>query len=82
MAPEWITALSEIPTHKKARFFRAFLYKLYSMGATDKKDYWQQDGKTYRWKVYADNDDAANVQTLISSSENHMGLFKYVDNSP
>lgn len=41
-----------------------------------------QDGKTYRWKVYADNDDAANVQTVISSSENHMGLFKYVDNSP
>ena len=41
-----------------------------------------QDGETYRWKIYADNDDAANVQTLISSSEDQMGLFKYIDNSP
>ena len=41
-----------------------------------------QDGETYRWKIYADNDDALNVQTLLSSSEDQMGLFKYVVNSP
>ncbi|MEN8245931.1 MAG: carboxypeptidase-like regulatory domain-containing protein [Thermodesulfobacteriota bacterium] len=39
-----------------------------------------QDGETYRWKIYADNDDAANVQTLISSSEDQMGLFTYIQN--
>lgn len=36
-----------------------------------------QDGETYRWKIYADDDDALNVQTLLSSSEDQMGLFKY-----
>jgi hypothetical protein len=36
-----------------------------------------QDGETYRWKIYADNDDALDVQTLISSSEDQMGLFTY-----
>ena len=35
-------------------------------------------GETYRWKVYADNDATANVQTLLSSSERLMGLFKVV----
>ena len=39
-----------------------------------------QDGETYRWKIYADNDDALNVQTLISSSEGQMGLFTYIQN--
>ena len=39
-------------------------------------------GETYRWKVYADNDATANVQTLLSSSERLMGLFKVaVDSS-
>jgi hypothetical protein len=40
-----------------------------------------QDGETYRWKVYADDDDAVDVQNLISSSEDQMGLFKYVQDS-
>ena len=35
-------------------------------------------GETYRWKVYADDDASANVQTLISSSEDQLGLFKRV----
>lgn len=35
-----------------------------------------QAGKTYQWLLYADKDDAAGVQTLISSSEIQMGLFK------
>lgn len=35
-------------------------------------------GETYRWKAYADNDATANVQTLLSSSERLMGLFKVV----
>ena len=39
-----------------------------------------QDGDTYRWKIFADFDDAQNVQGLISSSEDQMGLFKYVQN--
>ena len=39
-----------------------------------------EDGETYRWKIYADNDAAANVQTLISSSEDLMGLFTYIEN--
>jgi hypothetical protein len=39
-----------------------------------------QDGETYRWKIYADDDDALDVQNLISSSEYQMGLFKYVQN--
>jgi hypothetical protein len=36
-----------------------------------------QDGETYRWKIYADDDAALNVQILLSSSEDQMGLFKY-----
>jgi len=32
-------------------------------------------GQTYRWKVYADDMLAAGVQTLLSSSEDLMGLF-------
>lgn len=41
-----------------------------------------QDGETYRWKIYADKDDVLNVQddTLISSSEDLMGLFTYIQN--
>jgi hypothetical protein len=39
-----------------------------------------QNGETYRWKIYADDDEALDVQNLISSSEHHMGLFKYVQN--
>jgi len=39
-----------------------------------------QDGQTYRWKIYADDDDALGVQNLISSSEYQMGLFKYLQN--
>lgn len=39
-----------------------------------------QNGQVYRWKIYADNDDALNIQTLISSSEDLMGLFKYIEN--
>ena len=39
-----------------------------------------QDGETYRWKIYADDDDALNIQTLISSSEDLMGLFTYIQN--
>jgi len=35
-----------------------------------------EQGQTYRWKVYADDDADPNVQTLLSSSENLMGLFK------
>jgi len=41
-----------------------------------------QDGEVYRWKIYADSDALQNVQGLISSSEDQMGLFKYIDNSP
>lgn len=41
-----------------------------------------QDGEVYRWKIYADFDDLQDIQGLISSSEDQMGLFKYVDNSP
>jgi hypothetical protein len=32
-------------------------------------------GVIYQWKVYADDDAAAGVQTLLSSSEDLMGLF-------
>jgi hypothetical protein len=35
-------------------------------------------GGIYTWKVYADNDAQANVQGLISSSENLRGLFQVV----
>jgi len=41
-----------------------------------------QEGKVYRWKIYADSDGLQDIQGLISSSEDQMGLFKYVDNSP
>jgi len=41
-----------------------------------------QDGEVYRWKIYADSDALQDVQGLISSSEDQMGLFKYIDNSP
>lgn len=41
-----------------------------------------QDGEVYRWKIYADFDDLQDIQGLISSSEDQLGLFKYVDNSP
>jgi len=34
-------------------------------------------GETYRWRIYADNDTAPNIQGLISSSEQQMGLFRY-----
>lgn len=34
-------------------------------------------GETYRWKIFADNDSAPNIQGLISSSEQQMGLFRY-----
>lgn len=34
-------------------------------------------GETYRWKIFADNDTAPNIQGLISSSEQQMGLFRY-----
>jgi hypothetical protein len=37
-----------------------------------------QDGKVYRWKIYADDSATQNVQTLLSSSEDQLGLFKYV----
>ena len=39
-----------------------------------------QDGETYRWKIYADDDTALDVQTLISSSEDLVGLFTYIQN--
>jgi len=39
-----------------------------------------QDGETYRWKIYADNDASPNIQTLLSSSEDKMGLFTYIEN--
>jgi hypothetical protein len=32
-------------------------------------------GDIYQWRIYADDDAAANVQTLLSSSEDLMGLF-------
>ena len=34
-----------------------------------------QPGVIYQWKLYADNNDASGVQTLLSSSEDLMGLF-------
>lgn len=33
-------------------------------------------GEIYQWKIYADNDTALNVQTLISSSEDLRGIFQ------
>ena len=33
-------------------------------------------GEIYQWKIYADKDNAANVDHLISSSEDLMGLFQ------
>jgi hypothetical protein len=37
-----------------------------------------KNGESYRWKIYADNDAAADIQGLISASEDLMGLFKVV----
>ena len=34
-----------------------------------------QSGSIYQWRIYSDDDDAANVQTLLSASEDLMGLF-------
>ena len=34
-----------------------------------------EPGNMYRWKVYADDDDAKDVQTLLSASEYQMGIF-------
>jgi hypothetical protein len=34
-----------------------------------------QSGNIYQWRIYSDDDDAANVQTLLSASEDLMGLF-------
>lgn len=34
-----------------------------------------QPGEIYQWKIYADDDDAANVQVLLSSSEDLKGIF-------
>ena len=34
-----------------------------------------QSGNVYQWRLYSDDDDAAGVQTLLSSSEDLMGLF-------
>jgi hypothetical protein len=33
-------------------------------------------GEIYQWKIYADDDTALNVQTLISSSEDLLGIFQ------
>jgi len=38
-------------------------------------------GETYRWKIYADNNDDLNIQVLISSSEDLLGIFKVVADS-
>ena len=35
-----------------------------------------QPGQIYQWKIYADDNAAPNVQTLLSSSEGLRGLFK------
>jgi len=37
-----------------------------------------EDGEIYRWRIYADDDDALNIQTLLSASEDQMGLFTYI----
>jgi hypothetical protein len=34
-----------------------------------------QPGKVYQWRLYSDDDDAPDVQTLLSASEDLMGLF-------
>jgi hypothetical protein len=34
-----------------------------------------QSGQIYQWKIYADDDATANVQTLLSSSEDLKGIF-------
>jgi hypothetical protein len=33
-------------------------------------------GSIYQWRLYSDDDEAADVQTLLSASEDLMGLFK------
>ena len=35
-------------------------------------------GEIYRWKIYADNDANLNIQGLISSSEDLLGIFKVI----
>ena len=35
-----------------------------------------QAGEIYQWKIYADNDRADGVQTLISASEDLLGIFE------
>ena len=35
-----------------------------------------KSGEIYQWKIYADDDRADGVQTLISSSEDLMGIFE------
>jgi hypothetical protein len=39
-----------------------------------------QGGEVYRWKIYADSDASQDIQGLISSSEDQMGLFTYIQN--
>jgi len=34
-----------------------------------------QPGNIYQWRIYSDDDDATNIQTLLSASEDLMGLF-------
>jgi hypothetical protein len=34
-----------------------------------------QSGNIYQWRLYSDDDEAANIQTLLSASEDLMGLF-------
>jgi hypothetical protein len=34
-----------------------------------------QSGNIYQWRLYSDDDDAPNIQTLLSASEDLMGLF-------
>ena len=34
-----------------------------------------QSGNIYQWRIYSDDNDAPNVQTLLSASEDLMGLF-------
>lgn len=34
-----------------------------------------QSGNIYQWRIYSDDDDATGIQTLLSASEDLMGLF-------
>jgi hypothetical protein len=38
-----------------------------------------QPGNIYQWRIYADDDAKSDVQTLLSSSEDLMGLFRVPD---